>query len=264
MLTSPWAVGLLSIMGDKLEQLAPGEQSDEVRAHFNDALVSHVISSLPFPVQTPSDPTFALECSLAETVLKWGEHQPEGQRKAGEQIIATSQVLGTTDGLSQALRKLGESSPADQVAVAIALKAKAYTDPTIAEGVWEVISDSDWRIKVLGNVETRVLSFLIEAFSILQVDNRNKWFSLLPHYIAELCEKTDNEERRRHLFYYVLYTSLMSETVSAVVRLLRGNHKAKFIALAKEYRDQVEAMRSDYPPWVGGKIRGLIANLRIV
>ncbi len=80
----------------------------------------------------------------------------------------------------------------------------------------------------------------------------------------ELCEKTDDEERRRHLFLYLLHTSLASETVSAVRRLLRGDHKAKYIELAKDYRDRVEAMRSEYPPWVAGKIRGLITNLHVV
>jgi len=264
MVPSPWAVGLLSIMGDKLEQLAPSEQSDEVRTQFYEALVSHIISSLPFPVQSPNDPTFALECSLAETVLKWAEYQSEEQRKPLEQLVATSQALGTANELCKALRKLGEFSLADQAVVAFALKAKAYTDPTITEGVWEVISDAGWRLEVLGNVEKMVLGLLIEAFSILQIDNRDKWFSLLPHYIAELCEKTDDEERRRHLFFYALHTSLASDTVSAVRRLLRGDYKAKFIGLTKEYRDRVEAMRSEYPPWVAGKIRGLIANLRVV
>ena len=148
--------------------------------------------------------------------------------------------------------------------MAVALKAKAYTDPTIAKGVWEVISDPHWRLEVLGNVDTLILGLLIEVLSILQVDNRGEWFSLLPHYIAELCEKTDKEERRRDLFFYVLHTSLASDTVSAVRRLLRGKQKAMFIGLVKEYRDRVEAVRSEYPPWVAGKIRGLIANLRVV
>ncbi|MDP2883681.1 MAG: hypothetical protein Q8P51_01490 [Ignavibacteria bacterium] len=264
MVPSPWAVGLLSIMGDKIEELAPGAQSEEVRTQFYEALVTNIISSLPLPVQSPSDPTFALECSLADTVLKWAKYHPEEQRKPLEQLVATSQALGTPDELCKALRKLGELSLADQAAVAVALKAKAYTDPTIAKGVWEVLSDTDWRLKVLSNIETLVLGLLIEVFSILQVDNRDKWFSLLPHYIADLCEKTEDEERRRHLFFFLLYTSLASDTVSAVRRLLRGNHKAKYIELAKDYRDRVEAMRSEYPPWVAGKIRGLIANLHVV
>jgi hypothetical protein len=260
---SPWAAGLLSMMGDKLEQLSPSEQSEEVRAQFHDALVFHLISSLPFPVKSPSDPTFAPECSLAETVLKWAAHQSEEQRKALEQLVATSQVLGTADGLCKALRNIGDSSLADQAAITLALKALAYTDPTISEGVWEIISDARWRQEVLGKVETRVLSLLIEAFSIIQVDNRDKWFSLLPHYIAELCEKTDEEERRRHLFLYVLHTSLASDTVSAVRRLLRGDHKAKFIEFANEYSARMEALRPKYPPWVAGKVRGLIANLHV-
>jgi hypothetical protein len=264
MVPSPWAVGLLAIMGDRIEELDLDAQSDEVRAQFHKALVPHVISSLPFPVQSPGDPTFALECSLADTVLKWAKHQPEEQRKPLEQLAATSQVLGDPEELCKALRKSGELPLADQAVVAVALKAKAYTDPPVAKGVWEVISDVRWRLEVLANVDALVLGLLIEALSILQVDNRDEWFSLLPHYIAELCEKTDNEERRRHLFYYTLHTSLTSETVSAVRRLLRGNHKAKFIGLIKEYRDQAEAMRSEYPPWVAGKIRGLIANLHIV
>jgi monomeric isocitrate dehydrogenase len=105
---------------------------------------------------------------------------------------------------------------------------------------------------------------IIEAFSILQVDNRGKWFWLLPHYITELCEKTDDEEWRRHLFFYVLHTSLASDTASAVRRILCGPHKAKFVELVNEYRAQVEAMGSKYPPWVAGKMRGLIANLRLM
>jgi hypothetical protein len=168
------------------------------------------------------------------------------------------------EGLCEALRKVGESSFGDQFVICQALKAKAYTDSAIAEGVWKILSDADWRLKVLGNAEIRVLDLLIEAFSILQIDNRDKWFWLLPHYIAELCEKTNDEERRRQLFYYVLHTSLVSETVSAVRRLLRGSDKAKFVDVVNEYRVRVETMRSRYPAWVAGKIRALIANLQVV
>ena len=87
---------------------------------------------------------------------------------------------------------------------------------------------------------------------------------MLPHYIADLCEKVEDEDRRRMLFFVVLYTSLASDTVSAVRRLLRGDHRAKFVGYAKEYRDSVEAMGSYYPPWVAGKLRGLIASLHVV
>jgi len=142
--------------------------------------------------------------------------------------------------------------------------ATVYTDPAVVAGVWEVLSDGEWRQRVLGVVEERVLGLLFEAFSILQVANKDKWFTLLPHYIAELCEKTDNDERRRHLFLYVVLTSLASDTVSAVRRLLRGSQKAKFVEMVREYRERVESMWAQYPPWVQGRLRGLLANLHVV
>jgi len=261
---SPWAVALLALMGEHLVRLSPAEQEEDVQARFHQALISNTIASLPFPIDTPIDPTFALECSLADTVLKWAEYQVEEQQNALRQLVGTSRSLGTNDGVCSALRKLGDSSLADQVAVCLALKAKAYTEPTIAEGVWEVVSDATWRKEVLGRVEMQVQGLLIESLSVLLVDNSEKWFALLPHYIADLCENTEDEERRRVLFLYVIHTSLASDTVSAVRRLLRGEHKAKFVELAKQYRDRVAAMRSDYPPWVAGKLRGLMASLHVV
>lgn len=79
-----------------------------------------------------------------------------------------------------------------------------------------------------------------------------------------LLETEEDEERKRVLFLYVIYTSLASDTVSAVRRLLRGGQKAKFVEHVKEYRDHVEAMCYHYPPWVAGKLRGLMASMHVV
>lgn len=261
---SPWAVALLTLMGEHLDELAPVEQAENVQIRFHEALVSNMLSSLPFPPETPGDPTFALECSFTDTVLKWAEYQIEEQQKALQQMVVTSWILGTRDGLCDALRKLGEVDLPAQAAVCIALKAKVYTDPTVSEGVWEVVSEAEWRKTVLGDIERQIQDILIESLSMLLVNNRDKWFSHLPHYIAELCEKEKDEERIRVLFLYVVHTSLASDTVSAVCRLLRGDQKAKFVEYVKEYRARAEVMRSDYPPWVAGKLRGLMSSMYVL
>jgi hypothetical protein len=201
---------------------------------------------------------------LTKTILEWAGYQNEENRKPLEELVTANQAFGTIDGLCKALSKIGEHSPPDQVAIALCLKAKTYTDPVIAKGVWEVISNADWRLKVLTTIDPQVLGILIEAFSILQLYSGDDWFSFLPHYIAELCEKAEDEERRRILFFCVLHISLASDTVSAVRRLLRGDYKEKFIQLAEEYRKGIETIRSSLPPWVAGKIRGLVASLRVV
>ena len=139
---SPWAVALITLMGEHLDELAPSDQAEDVQIRFQDALVSNTLSVLPFPIKTADDPTFVLECSLADTLLKWARYQTEEFQKGLQQLVATSQTLGTRDGLCDALRKLGEFNLPNQVAVCIALKTKVFTDPTVAEGVWEVVSDS--------------------------------------------------------------------------------------------------------------------------
>lgn len=261
---SPWASSLLALMGMTMDRLTPAEQSVENKKLFHDALVSNLITSLPFPSETPADPTYALECSMSETALKWSLLQSEDQKRAIEQLCETSRTLGMVEGLIAAMRKIPEASLADQVATAISLKAKAYTDPAIAAGVWELLSDGAWRTLVLGKAEERVLGLLLEAFIVLQVDNQDKWFSQLPQYIAEVCEKAETEERRRLLFLSVVQTSSASDTVSALRRLLRGSQKAKFVVMVKEYRERVESVWPQYPPWVQGRLRALFASLRVV
>lgn len=95
---SPWATGLLALMGGTLEHLDPGEQSEETRKLFHEAVISQMITSLPFPIESPTDPTFSFECAMGETVLKWASHQSEEQRKALEQLVGTSQTLGAVEG----------------------------------------------------------------------------------------------------------------------------------------------------------------------
>lgn len=110
----------------------------------------------------------------------------------------------------------------------------------------------------------QVQGLLIESMVILQINNRGKWFLLFPHYLADLCAKTDDIEKKHNLFNYVIYASLASDTVSAVQRLLRGEQKSEFVEFVSEYRKRTEAMYSRYPPWVKGKLRGLMASLHII
>lgn len=260
----PWAGGLLALMGDHLNSLLPAEQNKDIQASFHEVLVTNAVANLPFLTDNTGNQTFALEGSLSETVLKWAEHQDRDKREILRHLVATSKSLGTNLGVCDALRKLLEYPLVDQIAICFALKAKAYIDPTISEEVWDIVSDNVWRKDVLGGLETKVQGLLIESLSILLINNREKWFAHLPHYIADLCENSEDEEQRRLLFLFVIQTSLASETVSAVRRLLRGEQKAKFVGLAKEYRSQIQALRANYPPWVSGKMRSLMASFHIV
>ena len=258
---SPWAVSLLALMGEHMNELSPSQQSKDVQSRFRDALISNSIYSFPFQLETPIDPTFALECSLADTLNAWEKGCLKEDQEVFRQIVAMGRTLGSKDGLCTALQQVYGANLPDQVAVITALRTKAYSDPSIGEDVWKVVSCIEWRKKVFGNLKKELQDILLEGLSLLMIANREKWHSHFPHYVAELCEQETNEKRKKELFLYVVYLSNASGTVSALYYLLRGDRKADFLEYVKEYRAQVEAMRSDYPPWVAGKLRGLMASM---
>lgn len=260
----PWAMALLALMGRNLEKLLPEKQEEELRSMFNNTLISCLIGALPVALEIPADPTYAMEYPLGETALKWAAHQPDEQRKVLEQLLSISRTIGSINELTAALRKFTDYSVPDQGAIAIILKSLVYRNPADATGVWKVIADKEWRQHVFCSIEDRVLGTLIEAFSILQVHDQDKWKFQLPHFLAEVCEKAEKIERQRQLFMYVLHTSLISDTVSAIRRLLSGSQRVKFMPFANEYRTFVENIWSHYPAWVQGRLRGLLASLRVV
>lgn len=259
----PWAAALLTLMGEQLEHLAPAMQEESVKRQFHNALVSTILTCLPVQLNTPDHAVFAQECAMVDTITKWADIQDDENKDALNQVIATSRALDTPDGLCEAMRKLGESQIADQIATSLALKAKALTDPAIADSVWDVVADADWRRNVLAPLDTPIQSLIVESFSILLIANREKWYAQLPHYLAELCENTEDPKRRQELFLYVIHLSMASDTVSAIRRLLSGPHKAKLVDTVNQYRQRAESLRSSCPPWVASKLRAIMASLHV-
>ncbi|HCE46911.1 MAG TPA: hypothetical protein DET40_25470 [Lentisphaeria bacterium] len=262
-LTAPWGTGLIALMGTKLEQLDPVGQSKDVQEKFNNTLISHLLASIPFAVDAPASPTFSMECAIGETALKWGRYRPENQASMLTQLVNGNRKLSTVESLCNALREMANSPLGDQAMIAMVLKAKAYTAPDLPKPAWEVLSDNDWRKRILGEMIVEVQGNLIEAFNILQPIAQDKWFTLFPHYVADLCEQTGDADRRKILFRYVIHASLASDTVSAVRRLLHGPNRANYIGLVKEYREIIDTLWPYYPPWGQGRMRAMLANLHV-
>lgn len=260
----PWASALFTFIGEKMDRLNPGKLTDAQKSRFQGALVTSLLSSLPNSLQTPENPMYAQECSIEEVVRKWADLMDDENKVALHELVKMNRNLESREGLCTAIRKLKESSLIDQAAIGMFLKGKTLLDPSIAKGLWDIVSDSEWRREVLAILDPHIQGLLIEVFSGLMVNHGEEWFSQLPHFVAELCENEEAPDNRRTLFLLVLHLSMASDTVSAVHRLLRGDHKAKFIKHVDEYRRSAESHRHYYPPWVQGKLRALMASLYII
>lgn len=262
-ISSPFSLGLLATLGENFKVLSPEKHSDEIKLRLHNSLVSLLIKFLPFPTKTQTAPVFSFQNPMTEMVLEWSKHQPEDQAKALEQLVETNKSLEDKEGICDALRKIPELSLADQIAVGFALKSKAFTDPAFDDAIWEVMSDEKWRFEVLANVESKLLDILINAFNIIHMNNGDKYKLMLPFYLAEICERLDKGEQLRQMFFYVVHTSFSCDSYNAVDRLLRGEHRAKFVDYVKDVREILESFRDHYPPWARGKLRGLMAILKV-
>lgn len=257
---SPWSTAMMCLMGTELDRLIPHKQSEETQHRFQSALGLCLVGAHPLPMKQPDSPTFAQESGMGTTIQKWAAGLDDDNRTALEQLVAASHALAPVAGLCDSLRTLHEKTLHDQIIVTLALKAKAFTDPSLPSAAWDVVSDAEWRKNVLGKVDDRILGLVLEAFSIIQAECRDKWFSHYPHFIADLCESVEDEGRRRQLFLYVIHTSLAADSASAIQRLLDGKHKADFSKVIASYRRHVENMWKHYPPWVQGRLRALLAS----
>ena len=82
---------------------------------------------------------------------------------------------------------------------------------------------------------------------------------------ALACEKSgENLQRQKLLFLFALLSSITSGTVSAVQRLLRGPRKMDFVEDVEMWRGQLDKIIEVSPPWIGARIRPVLANLAIL
>ena len=263
LLDSPWAMSLLILLGEHIDELLILEQRDEVCSKFNEALIMNILRSKPFPLEKSGGAVIALEYSLEKSLKKWAGCQKGEAKKFFDELLFRRQRLGTNQGLSEALLGLGELNFIDQLMVCFDIKTAVLTDISIAQKVADVFADTRWRLEVLHCIETRVQDAIIDALWFFVIESGGEWAINGPRYCAELCEKEEDETRRKQLFSLVVHMSLSANSVSAVNRLLKGTQKAKFLSYVEEYRTEQSRFSVHYPAWVSGKWRSLLSNMYV-
>ena len=262
-ISSPWALSLMCLMGDSLEKLKPFKLNEELKNDFNESFPYHLLMAFPFNVKKPEKPTYAFQLSLTNTIRKWKKNETEKLKKSYNHILNSNKKLQKNETFVEEFKKISEKIYVDQLLLALTLKHKALTDPAIEDLVSQVISDEDWRNKNLLSIHSDTLGFIVEALSLLQIKSSKEWGFHLPHYIAALCDKTEDHKTLNSLFCYMVQTCLASDNYSAIYKLLTSKNAWKYVKYAREYRLHLENMQNDNPFWVKGKLRSLMAVMQI-
>src|SRR5262249_12672412 len=98
----------------------------------------------------------------------------------------------------------------------------------------------------------------------IQVRYGGRWMSHLPHYYVAACENASGDsERQGLLFDFILLSSLATDTVSSLDRLLRGEKKQEFGQSALDWRQRLEQCQAIATPWIAARIRPILVSLHI-
>ena len=134
-------------------------------------------------------------------------------------------------------------------------------DPVVDE-IWNCLNDEQWRLDVWLKLGFEAIKLLFEAFSEIQVRLNDKGTVNLPHIMALACEAASGDkERQGHLFAYTVASSIQTNTVSAIRRLLRGQHQDEYIDNVELWRKYLLSLVGIAPGWIAGRMRATLASL---
>jgi hypothetical protein len=260
---SPWALSLIGLMGDNLEKLKPSNLNKDLKKDFHESLSYHLSMAIPFNVNKPKNPTYAFQLSLTNTINNWKKFQPEKFKESYNHILRFNKKLRNNETFIEYFKNISEKTFFEQLFLATALKHKVFNNPAIEDLISQLISDKDWRNRNLLSIHSGTLGFIVEALIFLQVKSQNDWVFHLPHYIADLCEKTEDDKTLNSLFCYMVQTCLASDNYSAIYKLLTSRNAWKYVKCTREYKLHLKNMQNNNPFWVKGKLRSLMAVMQI-
>lgn len=262
-ISSPWALSLLCMMGRYFDRLKPEELSVPMKKQFNDSLVTNLFMAMPFSMNNQANLTYAFQHSLRNTIIKWKKHQSEEVKKSFQQVLKTNIMMLGHNTFIEQFKKIHEKEYPDQIVLSSVLKSKVFSTPVIIEDIAKVISVSEWRELAFSKLHLNSIGIIVETLGVMQVKSTNPWVYEIPHYLADYCDKTPDEERRRDFFLFAMHACIASDSFSAVNKLLTGKNACNYTKYVEEYRKRIEGMKKYYPPWVVGRLRPLMTAMNI-
>jgi len=262
---SPWALGLTCEMGPGIARLKPELLDAEVRESIGGAIELNLLSCFPLRAKSDDQVVYAFDRTVVPTAKAWSElGEDAGSTHPFATLLEHYPKITNPNDLANALGSILNEQEGGQLLVAQNIRALAYTGGAPVSRIWECMQDEQWRRDVWLKLEPVALETLFESVAEIQAQNDDKWTSHLPHFLALACEAVSEEKEREELiFAFTLAASMQTGTVSAVERLLRGEHKDRFAQYVAGWRDRLLSLMPLAPGWIAGRMRAVMASLYV-
>ncbi len=261
---SVWSLSLLRQIGSNLENLYPSRMTKDQQQRIETAIFGSLLSLFPLKREEPK--IYAFDMTVFQTAWNWSDCWKKN--KPGENLEIFFEALakiGDEGELATMLEKLPSMTGHPQELVACAFRSAAHMDQASSGLLWKLMSDQKWRDNLLLMGRQIIVETIFDGLAEVQVRNNKEWAYHMPHMFALACEQSVKErDRKGLLFVLALHSSMISDSVSAVERLVRSSNRAEFNEDISYWKKRLEEVRPYCPNWVKGRIRAMLACLNAV
>ena len=257
--TSPWAASLLAQLGDSRQVLEWASQDKGTRETITETVFGNLVA-MPMPDLAGNRLDYGFEAGMKRVAEEWVTIIDGLEREHLEAIISANAIVSDPSQLSEALQRLTSTSQADVFLAGGAIRAFAICNTTGVDAICTRVEDSSWRNLVFCEASDDAIELFAEALLELQPRVNEEWFYSLPHYFACACELATGE-RKDTLFTLTVVSSLASDTVSAIQRLMSSEQRKELMQNAANWRKRLLVALTFSPGWLAARLRGVIAVL---
>lgn len=261
-LPSVWSFSLLCQVGRNIESL----RATEIDAQDKTAITRSMKEWLPTGFHrsvSENAPVYAFDKGLASSAHDWITTAGETAEQTDfEALIGLKTRADNLEELLDAIGSLAEFNPSMQFLVAIFLGEVVYSGIPHADALWNKLQDSKWRESAFLQGSTETTAMLCDLLIEAQAKASDDWRTHLPHFLAMACESSSgDQERQQLLFAFVVMSSISTDTVSALRRLLHGRHRHTLHKYVLVWKANLESLIETAEPWIAARMRPVLGEL---
>jgi len=261
-LPSVWSFSILCQVGRNIESLRATEIDETDRTAITGSMSEWLLAGFP---QSASDSpaVCAFDNGLASSAHDWITATGETAEQADfEALIRLKTGADNLEELLDLVGRLAELSPSMQFLAARVLEGAVYSDIIPVDALWDKLQDSQWRESAFLHGSPAATEMLCDLLIEAQAKASDDWRTHLPHFFAMACETSSGEqERQQLLFAFVILSSISTDTVSALRRLLRGRHRHALHKYGQVWKANLESLIETAEPWIAARMRPTLGEL---
>ena len=264
-MNSVWSLCILSDLVKGLEALSAANANETQRGQIRQYLTAFLLSSLPLRPRENGECVYAFDRTVLDTASAWCAAEIDTKEsEALKSLLEFCRTMQEPDVFNGVAKLAGTGDAIHEAAFSAYLKAMAYTGATPLDTVWQCLEDKEWGKSLLTKGNAFIVVNTVDALVEIERQKNDKWTWTLPHFIADGCEAApDGSERQSLLFGLVVITSMSTDTVSAIQRLLTGEHRGALAKDVDHWRKRIEDVRNVAPSWIAARFRAITASLHL-